>query len=374
MRISKIRYYDVIIIGAGIAGTGLAYNLKRFGYKGSVLIIDKNKIGANAAYGYRNTFEEIIREYDLPYVKKYTGVKLGSFKGITVDIKRDFYFVDYQKVCDYFLKKSKYKFKNEIAVNIKNNLLKTNKDIYRFRYLIDCTGPSFFLRKLLKMPLPFKYFIGRVNVYKGKAKDFSKEHFYYLGDKKGYVEDFYILGNKIIQGDWQITDEVNFNKLKSPSYSLINQLKERPKHLKQDYVIGPVSPVFPIVHKNYAFLGDSFGNATACVGEGIRPILDSSKILVNAIQKNNLKLYEKEWKKKYFNPYVKMIASRSNLKDRFEVLKLFKSNQELLIKLIRNEDIKIPGSIMKRYPKRLILNTLYNYFLLKLKYAYFRLV
>ena len=64
-----MEYYDVIIVGAGIAGCGLAYNLKRIGYKGSVLVIDKKEPGANAAYGYRNIEGDIVEEFNLNYQK-----------------------------------------------------------------------------------------------------------------------------------------------------------------------------------------------------------------------------------------------------------------------------------------------------------------
>ena len=39
--------YDVVIVGGGIAGTGLAYNLSKTCPNKSVLILDKNKPGAN---------------------------------------------------------------------------------------------------------------------------------------------------------------------------------------------------------------------------------------------------------------------------------------------------------------------------------------
>jgi flavin-dependent dehydrogenase len=48
---NKMEHYDVIIVGAGIAGSGLAYNLNREGYKGSVLVIDKDGAGIKMGLG-----------------------------------------------------------------------------------------------------------------------------------------------------------------------------------------------------------------------------------------------------------------------------------------------------------------------------------
>ena len=111
--------YDVIIVGAGIAGCGLAYNLKRFNYGGKVLLIDKDEPGANAAYGYRNTTEEIVKEYDLPYEHVYKGMKVGVADKTYFTLQKKFYFIDYKKTCKNFIKNSQTEFRKEKAINLK---------------------------------------------------------------------------------------------------------------------------------------------------------------------------------------------------------------------------------------------------------------
>ena len=366
----KMEYYDVIIIGAGIAGCGLAYNLKRIGYKGSVLVIDKEGIGANAANGYRNTFKEIIEEYNLPYAHKFKGLKLGNHEETLATIHHDFYFVNYEKICEHLLINSNQIFRKEAALDICKNTIRTNKNIYKFKYIIDASGASFFLRRILRLQMPFKYFIGKLKTFQMENKPHNTEYFSYKGDPKGYIEDFHMIKNELIQGDWQLSDDTDFRKIRSPPYSELNKLEKEPKLIKQSYVVEPVSPVFPIATTNYAFIGDSFGNATSSVGEGIRPILDSSKMLAKAIRAGHLKTFEKEWKEKYLKSYLFSIASRVRLKDRFEILKLIKNDQELLLKTIRNENATVPLHILRKFPKKLLISTIYNY--VKLKILYFK--
>ena len=65
-------YYDAVIVGAGIAGTGLAYNLSQRCPERSVLVIDKKGPGGNKGHNLRTTFESTIKKYRLPFFHKYT--------------------------------------------------------------------------------------------------------------------------------------------------------------------------------------------------------------------------------------------------------------------------------------------------------------
>jgi len=367
-----MKKYDVIIIGAGIAGTSLAYNLKRINYPGKILLIDRNKIGHNSGYGYRNTFKEIIEEYNFPYVKKYSNLKMGDFQGIKLDIDVEFYLVDYEKICNHLFKKNPVDFKKEEALHVSGNMLTTNKENYYFKYLIDASGSTFFLKKLFSLPLPFRYYLGRLKKFQTKKQDKSNTVVYY-SDKKGYVEDFCQIEKKIIQGDWQISDKVDFRKIDSPKYSKLNNLNEKLNLLEKSNVFYPVTPAFPLVYKNCAFLGDSFGNATPSLGEGIRPITESSKILAVCILKDNLKKYEEIWRKKYLDKYLKTISSRLKLKNRFEILKIAKENPKILSDVIKGGNPKLKLKQMKKIPKKIILNWIFSYLYLKIKYnSFFR--
>ncbi len=376
-----MEYYDVIIIGAGIAGCGLAYNLKRIGYKGSVLVIDKEGVGANAAYGYRNTTKEIIKEYNFPYIKKFKGVKVGAYDDILMTVNKDYYFFDYTKICSSLLKKSGASFHKEIAISTNHKKIITSNKKYSFKYLIDCSGANFFLKKRFKQQLPFRYWIGKVRKLKNKSSELDKDYFYFLFDDEGFLEEIYNLNTGILHGYWQYTKKINFNLIHAPENTL---LKKYVSNLNIDCeykVIGPCTPAFPLAFKNYAFLGDSFGNATTSSASGILPGLDSSKILADAIDKNNLRYYQKEWKKRYIPSYLPYLISRL---DRFnnpifikkikqypknsKVAKILSNYPEVFVNILENKtSIVFPEEIKKMFPKRQKLWQLYYYLYLKLR-------
>ncbi len=372
--------YDVIIIGAGIAGCGLAYNLNKLGYKGSVLILDKRDIGGNSDCGYRNTFKEVIDEYDLPYFHKYQGIKIGSNDRIFFTLKEPFYFLDYKTSCEFLFTRSNTKYKKEEAYEVHENLLTTNKSNYKFKYLIDCSGSGFFLRNKFGFTKPFVYYIGNTKIIKTEEK-ISDKYFFCTTNTSGYVEDLYPLKNIVIQGNWQITNKIDFSLVDIPQKNLLNRFFKKYKIIKTSKTVDPISPVFPIVYRNYAFLGDSFGNASA-VGEGVRPILGASKILAESIIKENLDYFEKTWKKKNLEKYTKCLISKYETKtnnaflrylnkspSKERLFEIFRDYPNLFLNALKNEIIKIPREALKKCPPNFLFRRTIYYVYLKLKYA-----
>jgi len=374
--------YDVIIVGGGIAGCGLAYNLSKTCPEKSVLVIDKTEIGSNRGYGYRVVEEKIVKEYNLPYVKRFKGLKIGSHKKILATIPKEDYFVDYQEAAKHLFRKSNWLFTTSEAKSINKNTLITDKGSFKFKYLIDCSGSSFFIRKIRKDPLPFRYWLGLTRVLKGDTIEIDKNYYYYLFGEDGSFEDFYVLGNKIIQGYWQYTEKIDHSLIRIPKINFLSKHTKNIKITLEKKVIISSSPVFPLVYKNIALLGDSFGNAFTASAIGTTPILDSSKILTQAIKKDNLKHYEKEWKKKYFKSYLRFLVSRIDrynnpplfklLKKKYprnvDILKFFDKKPELFVKILRNEDDVNLSMISDQYPKYSKIFLLYYYIKLRLKY------
>lgn len=365
-----MEHYDVVIVGAGIAGCGLAHNLKRFGYIGKILVLDKNKIGANAAYGFRNTFQEVIDEYNFNYEKKFDGLNVGTYHKIFSNIKGDFYFVDYKKICNSLISRSDAIFKKERVVSVEDDVLltgsgivSTDRDAYTFNFFIDCSGSDFFLKNKMKLRRPYKYWVGKTRSIGDK---FSDKFYYHLVDKSGNLEDIYPLKNVILQGLWRYISLGNLYHYKMRKSRFLEKKilsKEGPdEHIS----IIPCSPAFPFVVGSCASLGDSCGCASTSSGEGIRPILNSSKILAKAIMENNLKEYEKRWKKKYLNVYLRQLASKLNFKIRLKLFRILRTDSDTLLFVMKNNEM--PKSAMSKIPKSILIKLLFFYIFLKLKF------
>lgn len=373
-----MEHYDTIIVGAGIAGAGLAYNLKRDGYKGSVLVIDKEGAGGNAAYGYKNTFKEVIDEYNLSYYHKYKGMRLGALndnlnhngeKYISLD--KDFYLLDYKETCEKLLGRSETEIRKEVALGIKDKILFTNYSKYKYDHIVDCSGPNFFLKKILRLPLPMRYWVGKVmqidKQYLKEKIDYQN-YFYYIVDEKDYLEDFYPLKDKILWGLWKYTNRISSGDIDSTNTVFRSHFEEDIKPIKQHTVIGPVAPAFPMIYKQYAFLGDSFGHASTSSGEGVRTILDASRMLSKSLMSKNLNLFPRLWKDKYLNVYTKYLAIKMNSSNRKTFLKSLSPHPDLIMKMMRNEDIILPESLKNKISNRSKLNSMTNYLRLRARF------
>jgi len=376
-----MEYYDVIIIGAGIAGCGLAYNLKRIGYKGSVLVIDKNEIGSHKGYGHRNTFAHVIKEYNLEITHKYKGVKLGVYDKVIATMHGDFYGINYEQICQDLFKRSGHDYRKEEALNVLNQTLVTDKNKFKFKYLIDCSGYHFFLRKLFKMPLPFRYWKGRTRLLKNKTS-LDKDYIYYAYGEGEFFEDVYIVGDKLAQGDWIYCKNLD-SRIPFPKKSFYTKHCSDEDVILMRGVVIPITPVLPLTFKNYAFLGDSFGNAVPISVYGIETILKTSKLLVDAIKKDNLKSYEKEWKKDNFDIYLKRLVIKLDTHLNFSIVKKIKRYPHLhdMLKLCNKypqfyidmlqkqyQPFEIPEEVKNKYPKQRKLWMLGYYLYLKSKY------
>lgn len=343
--------YDVVIIGAGIAGSGLVYHLKKSNL--NILLIDKN-LNKERKFNYRLIFEECLQEYNFPFLEVYDGVNFGTHKEIYLTVKNKMYIVDYDKVCIHLRRNIKITEREEIAIDIKKKLLITNKGNYEFQFLIDCSGYDSFLRKKLLLPMPQIYMYGKRRVFRNKY-DAKDNLVYFLSQKDGYVEEFYVLDDMILQGDWGMSKEVDRSKLFPREYSYFNNYREHEiEHTS--FAIYPISPALPLVYKNYAFLGDSFGNATPSTGEGIRPILETSKMLAQSLKEKDLVKYEKKWKKRYLKIYLKQLTTKLDLENRFIFYEAFKKNPELFAKITKAEEVNLHKDIKVNIPKKLLLN------------------
>ncbi|MCK5282170.1 MAG: FAD-dependent oxidoreductase [Nanoarchaeota archaeon] len=376
--------YDVVIVGGGIAGTGLAYNLSQICPKKDILVIDKNNEGGNAGYGYRNVFKNVIEKYDLPVYHKYKGVKVGSNDEVYFHLDVPQYFIDYKEVCRKFIERSSVLFKIEEGLSIKNGVLVTNKAEYKFKHLVDCSGSNLFLKRLHNHNLPYRYWVGKTRVIKNN-KQFKTDYYYFFFGEDGYLEELYPLKDKLLHGDWQFSKQINYKKIKFSKKRFYHKIRD-PIIEKYDFLSIPLGPTFPFVYRNYAILGDSCGMAPPPSALAIDHILENSSVLAQAIKMNNLKIYEKNWKKKYLEFYIKTLSSKIDRYHSSEIIKILKRypKQTLIMnslkkypniflsmmKNIEHSDKKEIKKILSMYPKYHIIWAVYHYLNLKFKYLF----
>ncbi|MBD3249293.1 FAD-dependent oxidoreductase [Candidatus Woesearchaeota archaeon] len=377
---NKMEHYDIIIIGAGIAGTGLAYNLSQECPDKSVLVIDKEGVGANAAYGYRNTDKDTVRKYGLKYSHVFDGIKVGTYDKTYITIKRKFYFMDYKKTCKNFINKSKAHLNRETALNITAKILITSKKKYSFDYLVDASGHSLFSRKKLNKKLPYRYWIGKTRIIKSKIK--LKNYYHHQFSDGEYLEDLYPLDGKILQGDWQYSKRLDFNSIIVPKKTLCRNLIKNPKIEKTFNVAIPCAHIPPLITKNIVCLGDSFGNAYTSSACGIKPIIESSALLTKAIEENDLGLFQKKWEARFLNNYNKFLASRmdryhnnklikaiKNYPKVTDVIRIMSKYPESFLSIFDNEDyFEMPEEIKQKFPFHQKLFLAINWALIKLDY------
>ncbi len=376
--------YDVVIVGGGIAGTTLSKDLSEDCPKKSILLLDNNSIGSNRGYGIRLTFRDSIKKYKLPYVRKYTS-KVGVYDEVCFSLNEEVYLLDYKQVCNNRKKHSDLEYRSERAIDVNGNILTTDKARYRFDHLVDSSGSEFFLRRKFNWPMPFIFWLvdSKVLQKNFNLRDIglSDKFCYIFFSDTDFVEDFYPLKDKVMEGEWAYTTEYNFSDIKPHNRTIIRKIPNL-KILERNYTSVPVSPVLPLTFKKYACLGDSFGNANPNVGGGIDIISESSKMLSNAIKKDNLSLFEKQWKKKYLEVYTRTLASKLDRYGDSHVIKKIQNYPALssvirrlgdypdfFQSLLKNEiDIEIPQGLKRMFPKRQILLQMYHYMRLKMKY------
>lgn len=378
-------YYDVIIVGAGIAGCGLAYNLKRIGYKGSILVIDKDEVGANKKTGLRIIAEDkldAVKEYSLPYFHKFKGFRLGGGKNIIVTINIGTYLLKYIDACVHLIKSSDAVYRDEIAekISLESNTLQTNKRTCKFKYMVDSSGSSFFLRNQLNLPKPRRYWIG-FPALNDDAPKLDKNYYYnYMNEENVELVEFLFDGQKFIKTIWKCCHRNQFELVHTSGKKFVKIKTSKGEVIvnPEDFIAFPIGPTFPLAMKNVAFLGDSFGNAPHLSGAGIDMCLRTSKMLAEAISKDSLKSYEKEWRQKFAKTYLNHLCVRAERTNNplwlqkikkyptvSEVLRGIVGNEEYYLSIIRNNFHLIPsGKIKNVYPGRqkLFLAILYVYY------------
>jgi hypothetical protein len=204
--------------------------------------------------------------------------------------------------------------------------------------------------------------------------------------KNGFIEEINPTDKELSYGLWQYTKKVDYSLIKPNKNLIATQKGIDIDKYKDKYAFCPVSPALPLVHKNIAFIGDSFGSSpsSACYGFGV--VYDIVDMLTKAIKNDNLKIYEKLWKGKYLKPYMKYLIHKFDFyhisdfyrkikgyPDDYTFIKSFNGHEDLYYKIFSDPtlSVKLPKKTSKLFSKRKIFFLIYN--LIKIKFIFWKM-
>lgn len=296
--------YDVIIIGAGPAGSYLAYKLQNLGIK--TLILEKNVFPryktcggglSKKAYDILFTDNKNIENIVEKKIKK--GLYIRDKKITSREAEEDLIYMTYRSKLDNFLVNMAVDDKTVILrenVTIKKINQKDNTIIFRennkeqtvqYNVLIGAWGHNINLNRLVDI-YPFNRYAISSSWEGPPGSKFSKYFDEYavcqiLSRYPGVVCYIFPKSKMITAG--------LFTSLYPVSFNLKNIWKEFAEFWKLDYSIHPRYSVIPIrdlkkpiAKKNILLVGDAAGLADSFTGEGLYQAFLSSLIVSKSIK------------------------------------------------------------------------------------------
>jgi len=328
--------YDAIIIGAGPAGSYLAYKLKKQNLK--TLILEKQKLpryktcaGGLSKKAYDIIYSENQNIKNIVEKKVKKGLFVRNNKFILKEAEKDLIYMTYRSKLDDFLTKmavdnKTVQYKDNISIqkiNQKENTItyleKNKKHTVNYNILIGAWGSNIRLNKLINL-VPFERF-SISSSWEGPPGQKFSEYFdeYALTQIMRKYPSFV---GYIFPKSEMITAGL-FTSKKTNPHMLKNMWKDFTKFwglddkIKPHYAWIPIRDFKkPIAKKNILLVGDAAGLADPFTGEGIyyaliNGIIASKHIqnffknknydLANEYNKNiNLKLFDvQKWAKLY---------------------------------------------------------------------------
>jgi geranylgeranyl reductase family protein len=326
-----MKSFDCIVVGAGPAGIAASKILEK--NKINFCIIDKSSFPREKLCGGGLTIKSarMLKELGIKYDNidnKYTNEVLVVSKNKNKIVKLDnpIVMVDRKTFDNNNLKQIKNKniFLNEKIIDIKDNILSTDKNKYEFKYIIFADGVNGYSRKLIKN----REFGFCVEFSSNKETDQTVLDFEVI--KKGYgwifpkegittigLGNLFSKENDYIKALEDFSKKYNFeiDKSKIKGYHI-------PNFSKKVYDQS-------VIDNKYILVGDAAGLVDACSGEGIYYALASGKYAAESVIEalnNNLDL-----KETYFSKTTGLCHS---LEKRKKLSKyLYSKSSPLLIKI-----------------------------------------
>jgi len=309
-----MKKYNVIIIGAGPAGSYLAYKLKKQGI--SILLLEKQKFprykscaGGLSKKAYDIIFSENKNIENIVEKTVKKGLYVRDNKYTFVEPNKELVFMTYRSDLDNFLMKMAvdnktvfYKENVKIQkINKKDNTItlleKNKKQHVEYDILVGAWGANIKLNKLVDI-IPFKRF-SVSSSWEGspgpKFNEYSKEYFLNQIMKKypGYVA-YIFPKSKMITAGLFTSKNPNPTSLKNMWDDFV-KFWELDNKIKPSYAWIPVRDFNkPIAKKNILLVGDAAGLTDPFTGEGIYYVFINgeiaSKQILNFFRINNYDL------------------------------------------------------------------------------------
>lgn len=351
--------YDVLILGGGIAAAGLACNLRRARYSGSIAVLDRNGPGSAGAYGFRNTFRAVIDEYGIPYRKEFRGLRdaVTTGRGGTrwMDIDVPCYFYHYEEACKAMLAGAGvvHLTGEAVALDPGGRRLSTHGEVLGYGVLVDCSGPRAWTRGPLGLPKAGRYYVGStysipLSAAGGLPDFFDPDRFIYYTEANGYMEDAYVLGENLLYGVWNYSASPD-TRIGIREGGILSRFQCFAEMGKAEAFPAAIAaePVYPIVHGQVAYLGDSGGQATPASSEGTRPILEASRLLARVIAEGaDLDMYQEEWFNRTAREYTLHRALKEDMRSYNRFFSKLRKHPDVYRDLALNLNPSLPFGIL----------------------------
>ncbi len=378
--------YDVIVVGAGPAGSSTAYNCVQKGLK--VLLVDQRKKVGTPKQCAEGINKEIITELGLKLKPEWVSRKIESLilsdinNYIVLKGKRTQGFILERKVFDHALAERARKAGAELllgekVVDLKSNkvVLKSKKEIAG-KVIVGADGPLSIIGKKSGLGNP-KNGCGLQYEIKTQKNDHLNSLQCYLNKNLEDAGYFWVFPKKETLNVG--VGSKNFKNLKPALDKFVKELgleKEKVQEINAGHIPlhGPVKKFYT---KNVLLVGDAAGHTNPISGGGIPVAIYDGILAAEVIEKNlrsgyELSNYQKLWWKSNFGQAVKVSLKIQNI-----YFKLFKKNMfTVFLKKMNKKKVnsvkefallglKIPGTINK-----LMMFQLFFRFMKYYKYAW----
>ncbi|HSD56957.1 MAG TPA: NAD(P)/FAD-dependent oxidoreductase [Methanotrichaceae archaeon] len=302
-RTSTSSHYNVIIVGAGLAGLSVARGLK--GMDG-VLLVDKRPIGSDPNPPHETLLPYIEQMgYESAVVQRFGSMDIRTSTGTyTMKFFQPHCTLNYVKLCELIYSGSDAGFRLGTAQPVDNRRLKVDGEILEAEFLIDCSG----WRSLVSSALAGSSFgpirmTSAISTTVRRPEDIDTPTYFFdsriIQRGGGFVIPF---GNQALVG---LASYVGQEDLRPNLSRLLKAARAEPGVVSRDFI--PNHGLRPLVVGNVFAVGDAAGQSKPVRGKGIlrstlyglkcgqliRQVLDGDKSLEEA-KRDYMDYVEKE--------------------------------------------------------------------------------